>query len=445
MSQLTAIDILQQLIRFDTTNPPGNERACIEYLDDLLRSAGIETSLLAKDPQRPNLIARVAGSGAAPALLLFGHVDVVTTAHQDWSIPPFEGRIHQGYVWGRGSLDMKAGVAMMAAALIEAKFSNLRLSGDILFAAVSDEEAGGMMGAQYLVDEHPSLFEGVRHALGEFGGFPLTMNGQPVYLIQVGEKGPCWVEATVRGPGGHGARPMRDGAMARLGHVLSTLNRSRLPIHITPVTEHMVRAMAGALPRHKRVLFRQLLNPRWTDRILRMLGDTGRNLEPLFRNTVNATIVHGGEKPNVIPSEIVLGLDARLLPGFTPEDLFEELRGVLGDELDYEVLLYDQSTADVDFSAFSLLADVLKEAHPGSRQVPYLLPGSSDARFFSRLGIQTYGFIPMNLPPDFNFFETIHAANERIPVESVEFGAHAMLDAIVRYGDAFSEKGIQQG
>lgn len=436
MPQPTALDILQQLIRFDTTNPPGNEGACIAYIDALLQREGIETLQIAKDPQRPNLIARIPGSGEAPPLLLCGHVDVVTTSHQRWSVPPFEGRIQDGYVWGRGALDMKAGVAMMVAALIEVRSRNLRLPGDILFAAVCDEEAGGTMGARYLVEEHAALFDGVQHALGEFGGFPLSLNGQPVYLIQVGEKQPCWIEATIRGPAGHGARPMRDGAMAKLGSVLSALNRCRLPIHITSITEHMVRAMARALPWHKRVVFRQLLSTRWTDTILAKLGETGRNLEPLFRNTVNATIVHGGEKPNVIPSEIVLGLDARLLPGFSPDDLFSELRSAIGDDLDYKICRHDPGTEHVDLGAFPVLANVLKDAHPGAHVIPYLLPGSSDARFFSRLGIQTYGFIPMNLPANFSFFETIHAADERIPVESVEFGARAILEAITRYGDA---------
>jgi len=435
MTQYTTATILQDLIRFDTTNPPGNERSCIEYLERLLRHAGIETSLHAADPQRPNLIARLPGGGQAPPLLLFGHVDVVTTAHQQWTVPPFEGRIQDGCIWGRGALDMKSGVAMMAAALLRTASRNLPLAGDILFAAVSDEEAGGALGAKYLVETHPSLFAGIRHALGEFGGFPLYMGNTPVYLIQTGEKQPCWMEATIRGPAGHGARPMRNGSMAKLGRVLSRLNHGRLPIHITAVTKQMIHAMSKALPLRQRAFFRLLLNPRWTDRVLRLLGDTGRNLEPLFRNTVNATIVRGGDKPNVIPSEIVLGLDARLLPGFKPEDLFAELETLLGDRLELEVVYYDEGKTDVDLSLFPLLADVLEQAHPGSYQAPYLLPGSSDARFFDSLGIQTYGFTPMNLPANFNFFETIHAADERIPLEALPFGADALFQVISRYGD----------
>ncbi|MBU1048921.1 M20/M25/M40 family metallo-hydrolase [Candidatus Bipolaricaulota bacterium] len=434
MAQQTAVTILQNLIRFDTTNPPGNEAACIDYLNDLLSSAGIETSIVSKDVARPNLVARFPGSGEAPALLLFGHVDVVTTAHQLWSVPPFEGRIQDGCVWGRGALDMKAGIAMMVDALLRTASHDRQPQGDILFAALCDEEAGGTLGARYLVEAHPSLFEGVRYALGEFGGFPLYIGDTPIYMIQSGEKQPCWIEATIRGPGGHGARPMRDGSMAQLGRVLTRLNRLRLPIHITPVTEHMVHAMAEALTWPKRFLFRLLLNAQWTDRVLDRLGETGRNLEPLFRNTVNATIVRGGEKPNVIPSEIVLGLDARLLPGFTPHDLFVEMERSLGEKLEFEIVFYDEGKTNVDLSLFPLLADVLAEAHPGSHQVPYLLPGSSDARFFDRLGIQTYGFTPMNLPAGLNFFETIHAADERIPIEAVQFGADAMFQVVARYG-----------
>jgi acetylornithine deacetylase/succinyl-diaminopimelate desuccinylase-like protein len=436
MTQPSAVSILQELIRFDTTNPPGNERPCIEYLDALLTSAGIETRIVAQAPERPNLLARLRGTGKAPALLLFGHVDVVTTEHQAWSVPPFEARIEDGYLWGRGALDMKSGVAMMVSAILRAAQSDMPLAGDVLLAVLSDEEAGGNAGARFLVHEHPSLFEGVRYGIGEFGGFPLYIDGKPLYLIQVGEKQPCWTEVTIRGPAGHGARPMRDGTMATLGRVLSELNHRRPPVHITPVTERMVEAIARVLPIGKRTIFRRLLDPRRTDRILQRLGETGRNLEPLFRNTVNATMVRGGDKPNVIPSEISLGLDGRLLPGFEPDDLLSELGDIIGTDLEANVRFYDRGPTDVDFGLLPMLSDVLERAHPGSHAVPYLLPGSSDARFFSSLGIQTYGFLPMNLPPEFDFFGTIHAADERIPVESVEFGAQAMVDVLARYKGA---------
>ena len=429
-----AVEILQRLLRFDTTNPPGNERPCIEYVGDLLESAGLETEMHAQSPDRPNLIARLRGRGDASPLLLYGHADVVTTAHQAWCHPPFAGRIVDGYLWGRGALDMKGGLAMMIAAVLDAVARGVAPAGDVLLVVLADEEAGGFLGARYLVEERPNLFAGVRYAIGEFGGFPLHMAGRDLYLIQVGEKQPCWLEAKIRGPGGHGARPMRDGAMAELGRCLGRLNRCRLPVHVTPIVREMIESMAAALPRAPGLLVRQLLRPRWTDRILARLGETGRNLEPLLRNTVNATVVRGGEKPNVIPSEIALGLDARILPGFTVDDLISELRPIVGNGIDFEVRLFDPTTAEPDLGLLELLGTLLRQAEPEAVPVPYLLPGSSDGRFLSRLGIQTYGFTPMNLPQGFRFFETIHAANERIPVGAVGFGAGILSRLIERYG-----------
>jgi acetylornithine deacetylase/succinyl-diaminopimelate desuccinylase-like protein len=428
-------EILQRLLRFDTTNPPGNERGCVEYVAGLLKSAGLETAEYAVSRERPNLVARLPGRGDEPPLLMYGHADVVTTAHQEWTHPPFEGRIVDGYVWGRGALDMKGGLAMMIASVLRAAALGVVPAGDLLLAVLADEEAGGVLGARYLVEEHPEVFDGVRYAIGEFGGFPLRVEGRTFYLIQVGEKQPCWLEARISGPAGHGARPMRDGAMAELGRLLTRLNRLRLPIHVTPIIREMIESMAAVLPSVKGFFFRRLLDPRWTDHVLARLGETGRNLEPLFRNTVNVTLVRGGEKPNVIPSEIALGLDARLLPGFTLDELLAELRPILGAGIELDVRLYDPSPTDPDLGLLDLLGGLLRQAEPRAIPVPYLLPGSSDGRFLSRLGIQTYGFTPMNLPKEFNFFETIHAADERIPIAAVEFGADVLLRLIERYGE----------
>jgi acetylornithine deacetylase/succinyl-diaminopimelate desuccinylase-like protein len=228
-------EILQHLIRFNTTNPPGNEVTCIRYINDLLQTAGIETTILAKDDNRPNLIARIPGNGTAPPLLLQGHVDVVTTAKQAWDHDPFAGEIMDGYVWGRGALDMKGGVAMMLAAFLRAHAEGTELPGDLIFTALSDEEDGGDYGVKFLVEQHPEQFEGVRYAIGEFGGFSMVVAGQKFYPIMVAEKQTCWLKLTVRGPAGHGSRPLRGGAMAKLAHILQTLDKNQLPVHITPV------------------------------------------------------------------------------------------------------------------------------------------------------------------------------------------------------------------
>jgi len=203
-------ELLQKLIRFDTTNPPGDERAIVEYLDGLLTGAGFETTILARDEARPNLVTRLPGRGQAPPLLFYGHLDVVSTENQDWTYPPFEGRIVDGFVWGRGALDMKGEVAMMLSALMRARAEGLAPAGDAILALVADEEVGGVYGARYLVEEHPGLFDGVRYAIGEAGGFTLHLSGRRFYPVMVAEKQSCCVRATVRGRAGHGAVPLRE-------------------------------------------------------------------------------------------------------------------------------------------------------------------------------------------------------------------------------------------
>jgi len=297
-------ELLQNLVRFNTTNPPGHEVECITYINNLLRGAGFETTLLARVPERPNLITRLAGQGNAPPFLLYGHVDVVTTENQLWQHSPFEGKLMDGYVWGRGALDMKGGVAMMLAALLRAKAESLTLPGDVVLTIVSDEEAGGDYGAKYLVESHAALFDGVRYAIGEFGGFTVQIGQQRFYPIMVTEKQICWMKATVRGPAGHGALPSRGGAMAKLAQLLQRLDRHHLPVHITPIARDMFGAISSALPFPARLVLRQLLNPALTDKLLKLLGKRGQILEPLLHNTVNATIVRGGDKINVIPSQV---------------------------------------------------------------------------------------------------------------------------------------------
>ncbi len=423
-------ELLQRLIQFDTTNPPGNETTIIAFINQLLTDAGIPTQILAKDPARPNLIARLRGRGDAPPLLLQGHVDVVTTEGQTWQHPPFAGKIVDNYIWGRGALDMKSGVTMMLAAVLRANAENIALPGDIIFVMLSDEEAGGNMGAKFLVEEHPELFKGVKYAIGEFGGFTLHINNRRFYPIQVAEKQICWTRAIVRGPAGHGSMPIRGGAMAKLGDMLTKLNHRRLPVHITPIPRQMFQTMADELGGMNGLLLRQLLNPRLTDKILDLLGERGRLFDPMLHNTASPTILHGSDKINVIPSEVIVELDGRILPGQTPEDFIRELQHIVGPEVEFQVIRHDPGPPEPNMSWFDTLGNILKQLDLEAIPLPLLQNGVTDARFFARLGIQTYGFLPMKLPPDFNFGATIHAANERIPVEALEFGTEAIFRAI---------------
>jgi acetylornithine deacetylase/succinyl-diaminopimelate desuccinylase-like protein len=429
---VTVTELLQELIRFDTTNPPGNEAACVGFVRAQLEEAGCETELYAKETSRPNLVARIAG-GDAPPLLLQGHVDVVTTAGQAWTHPPFEGRLEDGAVWGRGALDMKAGVAMLVDAFLRAKRENVTLPGDLVLLVLADEENGGDLGARFLVEEHPELFAGMRYAIGEFGGFTLHSGGRRFYPIQVAEKQICWLKATIRGPGGHGAMINRGGTLARLGKLLADLDRKRMPVHVTPVVRESVEAMAAVLPRAQATVLRSLLKPRLTDGALRLLGAQAASLEPMLRNTVNATIVRGGSKINVVPSAIELELDGRALPGFSPEQLIGEVQQLVGRDVEIELLRHDPGPPEPDLGLFETLADVIRELDPEGIPVPLLQIGVTDGRFFSRAGVQTYGFLPMRLPEDFAFAKLIHAADERIPVEALEFGAEAVFRAIQRF------------
>lgn len=369
------VEMLQRLIRFDTTNPPGNERECVAYISNLLTEAGCDFTVVGSSPDRPNLIARLKGQGTAPPLLLYGHVDVVTTADQTWQHPPFEGRLVDGYVWGRGALDMKSGIVMMLSAFLKAKTEGVHMPGDVILALVSDEEGGGDAGAKYLVENQAELFQGVRYAIGEFGGFSYEIGRQRFYPIMVAEKQICHLMATLRGPGGHGSMPHRDGAVGRMASFLRRLEQRRLPVHVTPVTRSMVETISSKLAWPQGMVFRQLLKPQMTNTVLGLMGDKGASFEPLLRNTSNPTVIRAGEQINFAPSKVEVDLDGRLLPGYSPEDLISELVAISGGELELEVIRHDPGPSEPDMALFETLKDILRSVDSDGEPVPILLPG----------------------------------------------------------------------
>ncbi|HRJ44783.1 MAG: M20/M25/M40 family metallo-hydrolase [Caldilineaceae bacterium] len=431
------LEMLQTLVRMDTTNPPGNEILCIQYLDNLLQEAGLATTILAKDPNRPNLIARLPGRGQAPGLVLQGHVDVVTTANQKWDHLPFGGQIIDGELWGRGSLDMKGGVVMMTCAVLRALAEGKEPAGDIVLTILADEEAGSDYGARFVTEQHPEQFAGVRYAIGEGGGGAQYLGGKRFYPLMVAEKQVCWLRTRFTGPGGHGSSPLRDGAMAKLGKALTALNANRLPVHLTPAMELMLDGLARIAPPDLLAAVDGLRHPATADATLDGLYASGaplaRSLDALLHNTVNATVVNGGFKTNVIPSHIELELDGRVLPGFTADDFMAELHTLLGDDLPFEIIRHDPGTAEVDMSLFPLLAGIVEEMDPEAAVIPSLVGGFTDGRMFTRLGIQNYGFLPVKLPPGINYGATVHGANERMPVEGLEFGVRAISTLLERY------------
>lgn len=428
------VELLRDLIRFDTTNPPGDERACVEWIAELLDAYEIDHETYAADPERPVLVGRIAG-GDAPPLLLYGHVDVVPT-EGDWTHPPFDGVLEDGYVWGRGALDMKGGVAMFLAAFLRVAAEGVEPAGDLLLCVLPDEEAGGDEGLGFMVEEHPEAFDGVEYALGEFGGFSLEVAGQRFYPIQVNEKQICWLEATFHGDGGHGAFPRTDDATARMARFIDALDGNRLPVYVPETTEAMASSMADELPLPTGLFVRALLRPRLTDRVLDLMGEDGELFDALTHNVVNETIVRGGNKENVVPESVSVTLDCRLLPGQTPDDVIGQIEAAVGDvaeHVSFEVLRYEEGPPEPDMDLFWTLGDVLEAADPDGRAIPLLLPAVTDGRHLAKLGIQSYGFTPMNLPDDFAFMDVIHAPDERVPAECVDWGTERVVEAVRQY------------
>ena len=427
------VELLQNLIRFNTTNPPGNEEKCIKYLNNLLTDAGFKTKLITKTPKRPNLITCLSGKGKASPLLLYGHVDVVPTENQKWKYPPFEGKIADGYLWGRGALDMKSGVAMMVAALLRAKAENLTPPGDVILAIVSDEESGGSCGAKYLVENHPDLFKNVRYAIGEFGGFTFYIEKKKFYPMMVSEKQICYIKATVGGPSGHGSIPMRGGASAKLAMLLQNLDKYSLPVHISEAVKMQLKTLTSTLPFPTKLFIRLLTIPILTNKILKIMGSKGDVFDPLLHNTVNVVNVHGGEQIWGIPGNIEVGLATTLLPGYGSEDILDELKDIIGSEVELEVLNFEPVPSKPDMGLFDILKDILHKADPEGIPLPILLATPTDARHFLKLGIQTYGFLPMLLPKELDVNKLFHNADERIPVEAVKFGTDNIYKLLQRF------------
>ena len=417
-----------------TVNPPGDEGPAQAYLRDLLEHAGFPIQMVEAEPGRPNLVTRLPGLGQKPPLLFYGHTDVVGVDGQQWQVPPFDAIEADGVLYGRGALDMKAGVAMLVHSLLRAANEGAQPSGDIVLAIVADEETGGTLGMQYLLSEHLEIFDGIQHAIGEFGGFPLYVAGRKFYRIGVSQKQYARVRLTFRAAGGHGSLPINDTVMGKLGAALVKLDRHKMPYHKTPLAERIIRTMVPHLGSDTAQTLEWLLAPAMFDNALANIPTDAERFESLFRDTANPTIVSAGGKFNVIPSEAVVDIDARILPGRSTSDLIDELRRLLGDEVEIDVVAAGPQTKPaVDYALFDLLADLLRAHDPDAIPIPYLFNESPDGRLLEDHGIQNYGFLPMNLPPEIDLPSLIHGENERVPNSAIEFGAETLFDLIKQY------------
>jgi len=445
------VSLLAELLRIPTVNRgtgeegDGGETPAAEFLADFLRDAGVEPRLFAKKKGRACLVARVKGTGERPPILLNAHLDVVEADASGWDHPPFGGEIHDGYLWGRGAIDMKNMAAMSACvmALLARNASSAggagKLDRDVIFAAVADEEAGCADGSLFLVDEHPDQVR-AEYTLGEVGGFSLHLMGRTFYPIQVAEKGVCWVRATFEGNPGHGSLPDPNSALLRMAHAVSKLGRTRLPMHPSPPVTTFLRALASRLPLPHRGALSLLAVPAVAGAILDHLvrdADQRRTFGALLSNTATPTIVRAGSKINVIPGRASVDIDGRILPGQTEASFLDELGAVLGSDATLEVL---RSLPPIETTEthpfFDHLAGTIRRHAPDAVPIPFVVPGFTDAKAYARLGSTCYGFSPVQLDPTHRevvFSRMYHGHNERIPVSGLRWGLRVLYEAVASF------------
>ncbi|GLX48893.1 hypothetical protein Shyhy01_18430 [Streptomyces hygroscopicus subsp. hygroscopicus] len=418
-------ELCARLIRFDTSNygagSSRGEREAAEWAAELLSDSGYEPVVLESAPRRASTVVRIPGENRdAPALLVHGHLDVVPAEPADWSFDPFCGDIRDGVVLGRGALDMKDMDAMMLAVARSWARRGVRPPRDVVMAFVADEEDTGELGAGFLVDRHPDLFEGVATAIGESGGYSLHLpDTSRLYPIAVGERGSAWMDLTARGAAGHGSRPGPDNAVATLAGALAALAAHRWPIRIVPA----VAALLEGLCAHLGIT----VDP--ADPVsLAQLGEAAKLVEATVANTLNPTMLKAGYKHNVIPSEATAGVDGRILPG-AEEDFFATVDALLGENVSRSFHSFAAPVfADHESREFAAMAAALRRADPEALVLPFIMSGGTDAKAFARLGIQCYGFGPGLTPPGFDAWQYVHGVDEQVLVSSLEFGVRVLED-----------------
>ncbi len=431
-----AQQILVDLLRIDTTNPPGNEEAACRYIAERLSRDGIEHEVLAVAEGRANLVARVPGNGEGEPVLLASHLDVVPADPATWSHPPFGGEVAQGYIWGRGAVDMKNMTAMELAFLSTLHRHHAgKARCDVILAAVADEEEGCELGSLWLARHHPQRVR-AQYAFGEVGGFTVHLGDTRICPVEVAEKGVCWLRLRARGPEGHGSLPGGENAVARIGEASARLASRPLPLRVTPVVRHFVETVAALQPFPRGLVLRQILSPSLSDLVLhRVIPDRSqaRLFSVLLHDTAAPTVMKAGSKVNQIPGEAELLVDGRLLPGQTEEGFLAEVRDVVGEDLEIEVIrTMPPVDGDVADPVLGTIQEVLDELDPGVRAVPNLIPGFTDAKAWSTLGARCIGFSPVRLGPDDAFSDLFHGVDERIPVAGFRFGVRALAEVIAR-------------
>jgi acetylornithine deacetylase/succinyl-diaminopimelate desuccinylase-like protein len=437
-----AVGILVDLVRIDTSNPPGNEIVAARYLRDRLAAEGIDGTIVEPEATRGNVIARLDAPRAGrtgKGLLLLSHLDVVPAEPEHWDVAPFSGEIRDGVLWGRGTVDTKGLTAAEAAIMITVKRLGMTLRRDLVLAATAGEETGGGPGVRWLAENRLDLLE-ADAALNEGGGMGLELGKKRAYLVQTAEKLPCPVRITATGKPGHASIPAEDNAIVHLSRALVAIGSRQLPVHLTETFNRFVETLAGQEGLIPPALVRSLLAPGLVEEAMsRLVTDPVKRagLSAMIRNTATPTIVKAGYKVNVIPGEASAELDCRLLPGFCSKELIDELQAVLaGTGLADKIRLQapDTVAAKVESPAqgelYDLMASATARHAAGAPLLPFLMPGATDGRFLRPRGIPVYGFSPM-LPNE--PVGTAHGHNERISLASIRFELQILWDVITGY------------
>jgi acetylornithine deacetylase/succinyl-diaminopimelate desuccinylase-like protein len=422
------VHVVSRLIRFDTTNTgepetTQGEAECAHWVAELLTEVGYATHYVESGaPGRGNVFARLEGADRSRgALLIHGHLDVVPAEPAEWSVHPFSGAIADGFVWGRGAVDMKDMVGMMIVVARQLKRARIVPPRDLVFAFLADEEHGGHYGAQWLVDHRPELFHGVTEAIGEVGGFSLTVprrdgGERRLYLIETAEKGLSWMRLSARGPAGHGSMVHDHNAVTAVAEAVARLGRHRFPLVLTDTVAQFLAAVSEETGLTFDTESADL------EGTIEKLGPAARMLKAVLHDTANPTMLRAGYKANVIPATAEAVVDCRILPG--RRAAFEtEVDGLIGPDVTRE-WIRDLPSYETTFDGD--LVDAMNAAllalDPDGQTVPYMLSGGTDAKAFARLGIRCFGFSPLRLPPELDFAALFHGIDERVPIDSLRFG-----------------------
>jgi acetylornithine deacetylase/succinyl-diaminopimelate desuccinylase-like protein len=424
------VTLASELIAIDTTNTGdpsalGTERLAAEYVAAKLAEVGYDPIYVESGARGGgNVVARLPGADPTrPALLVHGHLDVVPADASEWSVHPFSGEVSDGYVWGRGAVDMKGMVAMTLAVARQFKRDAVVPPRELIFAFLADEEAGGFVGARWLVDNRPDLFEGASEAISEVGGFSVTFGDQArAYLVETAEKGVMWLRLKARGTAGHASMLHTDNAVAKLAAAVTRLEQHRFPLVLTDPVRDFLAGVAEitGVP----------FDPADPEAAVARLGNLSRMIGATLRDTANVTMFNAGYKANVVPSVATATVDARMLPG--REAAFEaELAEILGPQIECEWDDLAPVQTTFDGALVDAMALAIGVEDPGARLLPYMLSAGTDAKAFDRLGIRHFGFAPLKLPADLDFTALFHGVDERVPVEALEFGVR-VLDRFLR-------------